>query len=63
MKKFNVNIYYTGFCNYEVSAKDEEEAIQIARKLEVKKQQFFTTLESWKEADTAEELKNEESKI
>ncbi|MBC6399622.1 MAG: hypothetical protein GDA51_00980 [Ekhidna sp.] len=63
MKKFNVNIYYTGFCNYEVSAKNEEEAIQIARNLKIKKQKFFTTLESWQEADTVEDLKNEKSKI
>ncbi len=52
-KKYEVQIYYTGFCNYQVSAKDESEAIIKARNLKVKKKEFLTTLESWEEADTA----------
>ena len=63
MKKFDVKIHYTGFCSYKISAKNEEEAILKARDLKFKKDEYFSTLDNWEEADTAEELKDEESRI
>jgi len=61
--KFEVKVYYSGFCTYEISAKDENEAILIARSLDIKRNEFLSTLENWKEADTATEIENEKSKI
>lgn len=63
MKKFNVIIYYTGFCDYCITADNEEDAITKARNLSIKKEEFFSTLENWKEADTAEEIKDEKSEV
>lgn len=58
-KRFEVQIYYSGFCTYEVEAKNKEQAIQKARQIEIKKNELLSNLENWKEADTASEIKNE----
>lgn len=61
-KKFEVKIYYTGFCSYQVEAKSEYEAIKKTRKLEIKSNEILSNLENWKEADTAEEIRHEKSR-
>ena len=54
-KKFNVQIYYSGYCTYNIDAENEEEAIIKARDLPVNKNEIFTNLEDWEDADIAEE--------
>lgn len=55
-KKYNVNIYYTGFCTYEVQAENESEAILKARTLPIKQAEILTNIDNWEEADLAFEL-------
>lgn len=62
-RKFEIKIYYSGFCTYEIEAQDEAEAILKARKLPVNQNEIITNLENWEEADTATEIENEKSKI
>ncbi|HNX11919.1 MAG TPA: hypothetical protein PKH68_02915 [Paludibacteraceae bacterium] len=62
-RKFEIKIYYTGFCTYEIEAQDEAEAIIKARKLSVNQNEIITNLENWEEADTATDIDNEKSKI
>jgi len=57
-KSFEVQIYYSGFCSYQIKAKTEAEAIQKARELPIDKNQIFSNLENWQEADTVEEIEN-----
>ncbi len=56
-KKFEVKVYYTGFCSYRVKAENESEAIKSARKSKVNDNEILNNLENWEEADTAEEIK------
>ena len=53
-KKFEVKIYYSGFCNYQLEAKNEGEAITKARNRQIDCIELLSNLENWKEADTAE---------
>jgi len=53
MKKFETQIYYSGYCTYEIEAKNEEEAICKARNLEITKSEILSNLENWHEADNA----------
>lgn len=62
-KKFEIKIYYSGFCTYEIEAQDEAEAILEARKLPVNQNEIITNLENWEDADTATEIDDEKSKI
>jgi len=62
MKKFEVQIYYSGFCTYEIDAENNEQAIEKARQLEIKESELLSNLENWKEADTATEIKNEKDR-
>ncbi|HPM11013.1 MAG TPA: hypothetical protein PK941_11270 [Paludibacter sp.] len=55
-KKYNVNIYYTGFCTFEVQAENESEAILKARNLPINQNEILSTIENWEEADLAFEL-------
>ena len=57
MDKFEVIIYYSGFCTYELTAEDEDEAIKKARKMSIKEDEILTNLENWKEADTVQVIK------
>ena len=59
MKKFSVNIYRSGFCNYSIEAKDESEAIELARKLPTNNHELLSNLEVWEEADEAFELNSQ----
>lgn len=56
IRKFEVKIYYSGFCTYEAQAENEQEAIEKARSLQINKNELLSNLENWKEADTAEEI-------
>ncbi len=53
-KKFEVKIYYSGFCSYQLEAKNEAEAITKARNRQIDGIELLSNLENWKEADTAE---------
>ncbi len=53
-KKFNVDVYYTGFCTYQIEAESEEEAILKAREEAIDIDEISSTLENWEEADVAE---------
>ncbi len=53
-KKYEVKIYYSGFCTYEVEAKNESDAITKARTRQVDSGEVISNLESWEEADSAE---------
>lgn len=55
--KFEVQIFYSGFCTYIVEAENKTEAIEKARLLEINKNELLSNLENWKEADTTEEIK------
>ena len=56
MKKYEVKIYYTSFCTFEIDADSEEEAIFKARKLEINNNELEINLENWEEADEAYEI-------
>ena len=53
-KKFEVKIYYSGFCTYQIEAKNEAEAITKARNRQIDSIELLSNLENWKEADTVE---------
>lgn len=61
-KKFIVQIYYTGYCTYEVIAKDDIQAIELARKEKINNDEILSNLEYWHEADSIINLGNEKSK-
>jgi hypothetical protein len=52
--KFDVKIFYSGFCTYQVLAKNKDEAIKKARKLKINNTEVLSSLENWEEADEAE---------
>ena len=56
---FEVKVYYSGFCTYQLKAKNETEAIIEARNLPIDSIELLSNLENWKEADTAELIKYE----
>lgn len=55
-KKFEVKIYYSGFCTFEMEADNAADAILKARKLEIDKNEILSNLENWNEADEANEI-------
>lgn len=59
MKKYNVQVYYSTFCSYEIEANEEQEALLKARKIGFfgKEKELIMNLENWEEADLVEELK------
>lgn len=58
-KKFEVKIFYSSFCNYEVVAKNEENAVLKARELSINRNEILSNIENWEEADTAIKINNE----
>ena len=54
LKKFEVQIYYSGYCEYQIEAENEAEAIIIARNHQINNDELLSNLENWKDADTAE---------
>lgn len=57
-KKFEVQVYYTGFSTYLINAESEEEAILKARKEKIKLKEICSNLENWENADIAVEIGN-----
>jgi len=55
-KKFEVKIYFSSFCSYEIEAENKADSIIHARKISVNKNEILTNLENWKEADTSTEI-------
>lgn len=55
MKNFDVKIYYSGYCSYQVAAESQDEAIIKARDLQCKEDELLNTMENWPEADEANE--------
>jgi len=55
-RQFEVNIHFSSVCTYTIEAEDEEEAILKARELELDENEILSNLESWYEADTAEQI-------
>lgn len=53
MRKFEVRIYHSSFCTYEVEAENSDEAILKARKLQIDKNEIMSNLEEWSEANEA----------
>jgi hypothetical protein len=62
-KQFEVQLFYSGFCVHKISAKDESDAILRAREIPISMNEFLSTLENWKDADTVIEICDEKSKI
>ena len=58
-KHFEVKIFYSGYCSYEIDAENESEAIIKARNLPINNNEIWYNLENWEEADTAEVVKYE----
>ncbi len=51
MEKFEVKIYYSGYCTFNVEAENKEQAINKARSLDVNKNEILSNLENWEDAD------------
>jgi hypothetical protein len=62
LKRFDVKIYFSGYCSYEIEAKDAGEAIEKARQLPINNDKVLSTLENWFEADEAEEISDDSQK-
>jgi hypothetical protein len=60
-KIFQVQIYYSSFCTYEIKATNEENAINLAREMDVVKAELIRNIENWKEADIADEVEYKKS--
>jgi hypothetical protein len=56
MKKYEVQIFYSGFCSYIIEAENEDEAVEKGRSIPIDPNDFLPTLENWKDADTVEEI-------
>ena len=52
--KFIVRKYYSGYCTYEVEAKDEDTAYELAGNLPINESELLLTLEEWEECDEVE---------
>ena len=61
-KKFEIQIYYSGFCTYEIEAFSDIEAIELSRTKPINANELLSNLENWIEADTITELTYEKSK-
>lgn len=59
-KKHDVKIYFSGYCTYEIKAKNADKAIEKARRLSINESEILSTLENWFEADEAEEIGNDQ---
>jgi len=60
-RKFIVQIYFTGFCTYEVESSTEAEAVELARDKSIIQEELLTNLENWKEADSVYESNDEKN--
>ena len=60
-RTFEVKLYHSGFCVYKVDALCETEALQKAKKMEIDVLELLGNLEDWRDADTVDEIINENS--
>lgn len=60
--KFEVQIYYSGYCTYCIKANSETEAIEQARLQPINKNELLSNAENWEEADTVVGFNYEKSK-
>jgi hypothetical protein len=60
-KTIEVTLYFSSFCTFEVEAESKEEAILKARCLKIDRDEIFSNLENWDEADTAIEIENDQA--
>ncbi len=56
LNNYEVSIYYTGYCNYTVKAKNKDEALAIAKAKKINRSELFNNLEPWREADTVTKI-------
>lgn len=52
-KKYEVQIYFSGFSTYTIEAENETEAIKKARLQPVNQDELFSNIQNWKDADNA----------
>jgi hypothetical protein len=56
MNKYDVHIYYSGFCSYIIEAEDKSDAIEKGRQMNINTNELLSNLENWEDADVAEEI-------
>lgn len=56
--KFNVRKYYSGYCSYEVEAKNENQAYVATKKLPINYEEILRTLEDWEDCNEVEPIEN-----
>jgi hypothetical protein len=56
--KFLVRRYFSGYCTYEVNAKDEDAAHEKVRNMPIHEDEILSTLEEWKDCDEVEPIAN-----
>ena len=54
-KRYEVQVYYSSFCNHVVDAENKIEALQKARERKVNENGVMSNLEAWPEVDLVEE--------
>jgi len=57
MKKFEVKIYYTTFCSYQISAEDEKQAFDKVGNNYLSNDEALSNMKRWPEADSVERIK------
>ena len=56
MQKFLVRRFYSGYCEHEIEAENEDKAYEKSRGLPIKTDEIIETLEAWAEADEVGEI-------
>ncbi len=51
MQRYLVRRFYSGYCEYEIEAENEEEAYERSKVLPIKTGEIVATLEAWVECD------------
>jgi len=54
--KYLVRKYYSGFCTYEIEAKDEDHAFKITTELSPNYEEIIESLEDWEECNEIEPI-------
>ena len=56
LKKYEVTLYFSGFCTQKVMAENEDVAFEKARLMPINKGEILSSLEPWDEVDQTEEI-------
>jgi len=56
--KFVVRKYYSGYCNYEVEANNEDQAYEMVKDTPPNYDEVLETLEDWEECNEVESIEN-----